>query len=47
MPVLHKPKVTFVFCGMGTTWPGMCRELVRDVPVFAQTIQQVQACDML
>ncbi|XP_060072443.1 uncharacterized protein LOC132552298 [Ylistrum balloti] len=36
-----KPNIVFVFCGVGTTWPGMCRELIRTEEVFRDTIQRV------
>lgn len=35
---------TFVFTGQGAVWPGMGRELLRDFPVFSQTISQLDAC---
>ncbi|KAL8578301.1 hypothetical protein ACOMHN_005692 [Nucella lapillus] len=40
--VYKRPKVTFVFGGMGTCWPGMCRELIDQIPVFLHTIMQVE-----
>ncbi|KAK7088495.1 hypothetical protein V1264_022408 [Littorina saxatilis] len=38
----RKPKITFVFCGMGTSWAGMCKELMQEIPVFREVIMQVE-----
>lgn len=31
----------FVFCGVGTTWQGMCREMMETQPVFRNTISAI------
>lgn len=36
-----KRRVVFVFCGVGTTWQGMCRNLMDTEPVFRQTIYAI------
>lgn len=37
----RKPRVVFVFCGMGTSWPGMCLSLSRDLPVFREKLEEI------
>jgi acyl transferase domain-containing protein/NAD(P)-dependent dehydrogenase (short-subunit alcohol dehydrogenase family)/acyl carrier protein len=34
--------VVFVFSGNGSGWPGMGRELLRDEPVFAETVDTLE-----
>ncbi|XP_025087737.1 uncharacterized protein LOC112560253 [Pomacea canaliculata] len=41
-PVLRRPRVVFVFCGMGTAWPGMCTDLVDHLPVFRDVMLKVE-----
>jgi acyl transferase domain-containing protein/NADPH:quinone reductase-like Zn-dependent oxidoreductase/acyl carrier protein len=40
----EQPRVAFVFSGMGPQWWGMGRDLLRDEPVYADTIHE---CDRL
>ncbi|KAK2859671.1 hypothetical protein Q5P01_004291 [Channa striata] len=35
------PKLVFVFCGNGTTYHGMCRELLKHEPVFRNKIEEI------
>ncbi|XP_025100500.1 highly reducing polyketide synthase cla2-like isoform X1 [Pomacea canaliculata] len=35
--------VVFVFCGMGTTRPGMCLQMMKEFPVFKETMLRVDA----
>ncbi|MCJ1402141.1 hypothetical protein MMC11_005360 [Xylographa trunciseda] len=37
-------KLAFVFTGQGAQWAAMGRELMRDYPVFASTIQDADMC---
>ena len=38
---LNPPNVVFVFCGVGTTWTGMCQELLQSEAVFSETVRKV------
>ncbi|MCJ1437155.1 hypothetical protein MMC27_006540 [Xylographa pallens] len=38
------PRLAFVFTGQGAQWAAMGRELIRDYPVFASTIQDADMC---
>ena len=38
------PKLAFVFTGQGAQWAAMGKELIRDYPVFASTIQDADIC---
>ncbi|XP_045181498.2 phenolphthiocerol/phthiocerol polyketide synthase subunit C-like [Mercenaria mercenaria] len=35
-----KNKIVFVFCGVGTTWRGMCKSLL-DIEIFHNTIREI------
>ncbi|KAK2886654.1 phthioceranic/hydroxyphthioceranic acid synthase-like [Channa argus] len=35
------PKLVFVFCGNGTTYHGMCKELLKHEPVFRNKIKEI------
>ncbi|XP_029003202.1 phenolphthiocerol/phthiocerol polyketide synthase subunit C isoform X2 [Betta splendens] len=35
-------QVVFVFCGNGVAYRGMCKQLLRDVPVFRDTVTEVE-----
>jgi acyl transferase domain-containing protein/NAD(P)-dependent dehydrogenase (short-subunit alcohol dehydrogenase family)/acyl carrier protein len=37
----RRPRLAFVFSGMGPQWWGMGRELLRDEPVFRATIERI------
>ncbi|XP_061180173.1 uncharacterized protein LOC133188686 [Saccostrea echinata] len=34
-------KITFVFCGVGTTWKGMCAEIMMINPVFRKQVIEI------
>ncbi|XP_060082563.1 uncharacterized protein LOC132561875 [Ylistrum balloti] len=34
-------RLVYVFCGVGTAWTNMGMELVRDFPVFAETLKSI------
>ena len=38
-----KHKKIFVYCGVGTTWTGMCREFMQLSSVFRKTIDKIDA----
>ncbi|XP_055894489.1 phenolphthiocerol/phthiocerol polyketide synthase subunit C-like isoform X2 [Biomphalaria glabrata] len=38
------PQIVFVFGGMGTSWTGMCEELLERSPVFQETIKEIDNC---
>ncbi|KAK3100179.1 hypothetical protein FSP39_015820 [Pinctada imbricata] len=38
---LQVPSVTFVFCGVGTAWQGMCAELLGRYAVFRDTVKRI------
>ncbi|OWF54747.1 Erythronolide synthase, modules 3 and 4 [Mizuhopecten yessoensis] len=38
---MKKPNVVFVFCGVGTTWLGMCKDLIRTEMVFRETVKRI------
>ena len=38
-----EPKIGFVFTGQGAQWPGMGRELIESYPVFASTMEKIDA----
>lgn len=42
-PSTVQTNVVFVFCGMGTAWEGMCRQLLQDVPVFRETVKEIES----
>ncbi|XP_045160035.2 uncharacterized protein LOC123525230 isoform X2 [Mercenaria mercenaria] len=37
----QKFRTTFVFCGVGTTWSGMCREMIATQPVFKENLMKI------
>lgn len=37
----QKPKIVFVYCGVGTTWKGMCKELIKQDEIFKNTIKEI------
>ena len=37
----RKTKLVFVFCGVGTTWKGMCREMMDTQTVFRKTVSEI------
>ncbi|KAI5106307.1 putative polyketide synthase 1 isoform X2 [Silurus meridionalis] len=36
------PKVVFVFCGNGVTYRGMCKQLLKEEPVFREKVREVE-----
>ena len=40
---LRKPRVVFVFCGMGTGWRGMGKELMAEWPLFREKVEEVSS----
>ncbi|KAK3099657.1 hypothetical protein FSP39_007582 [Pinctada imbricata] len=38
---LKSPSLTFVFCGVGTAWQGMCTEMLERFHVFAETVRDI------
>ena len=41
-PVPSRQNVVFVFCGMGTAWEGMCRQLLSESQVFKEAVMAVE-----
>lgn len=39
----RRPKIAFIFPGLGPQWRGMAQALLRDEPVFRQTVERVDA----
>ncbi|KAI4871229.1 hypothetical protein NFI96_019757, partial [Prochilodus magdalenae] len=50
MQALHKttvaskqdPRLVFVFCGNGVTYRGMCRQLLKEEPVFRGKVREIE-----
>ncbi|KAL2085726.1 hypothetical protein ACEWY4_019046 [Coilia grayii] len=42
VPSRPDPKLVFVFCGNGVTYRGMCRQLLREEPVFYQKVKEIE-----
>ncbi|MEQ2189022.1 hypothetical protein GOODEAATRI_020873 [Goodea atripinnis] len=38
---LSDPRLVFVFCGNGVTYHGMCKELLKNQPVFREKIKEI------
>ncbi|XP_063062223.1 uncharacterized protein LOC134455103 [Engraulis encrasicolus] len=36
------PRLVFVFCGNGVTYKGMCRQLLKQEPVFREKVQEIE-----
>uniref|UniRef100_A0AAY4A1M8 Carrier domain-containing protein n=1 Tax=Denticeps clupeoides TaxID=299321 RepID=A0AAY4A1M8_9TELE len=36
-------KLVFVFCGNGVTYRGMCRQLMKEEPIFRQKVREVES----
>ena len=41
-PVSSKQNVVFVFCGMGTAWEGMCRQLLSESQLFKVVVMAIE-----
>lgn len=41
-PSKPDPKVVFIFCGNGVTYRGMCRQLLKEEPVFREKVQEIE-----
>lgn len=39
--VSNIPSVVFVFCGMGTSWKGMCQELINKCKPFEDALKEI------
>ncbi|XP_030623448.1 probable polyketide synthase 16 [Chanos chanos] len=37
------PKLVFVFCGNGVTYRGMCRQLLKEEPLFRDKVKEIEA----
>ncbi|CAG2245475.1 Polyketide synthase PksL,Highly reducing polyketide synthase 40,Highly reducing polyketide synthase lcsC,Narbonolide/10-deoxymethynolide synthase PikA1, modules 1 and 2 [Mytilus edulis] len=40
---LRAPNIIAVFCGVGTTWQGMCSQLLKEYTVVKQVVQQIDS----
>ncbi|XP_060064747.1 uncharacterized protein LOC132545096 [Ylistrum balloti] len=36
-----RPNVVFVFCGVGTTWTGMCQEMLKKEEIFKEAVSNI------
>ncbi|KAI4871209.1 hypothetical protein NFI96_003475 [Prochilodus magdalenae] len=43
VPVKPDLKVVFVFCGNGVTYRGMCKQLMKEEPVFREKVREVES----
>ncbi|XP_028425794.1 uncharacterized protein pks1 [Perca flavescens] len=41
-PISSDIQVVFVFCGNGVAYRGMCKQLLREVPVFKDKVREVE-----
>lgn len=41
IPNLLAPRLVFVFCGNGVTYHGMCKQLLKNEPVFREKIKEI------
>ena len=41
MKTPSKTRLIFVFCGVGTTWNGMCSEMMKTQPVFRSKVEEI------
>ncbi|XP_046880190.1 highly reducing polyketide synthase 40-like [Hypomesus transpacificus] len=37
------PRLVFVFCGNGVTYQGMCKQLLREEPVFREKVREIES----
>uniref|UniRef100_A0A674BFN3 Malonyl-CoA:ACP transacylase (MAT) domain-containing protein n=1 Tax=Salmo trutta TaxID=8032 RepID=A0A674BFN3_SALTR len=42
-PSMLNPRLVFVFCGNGVTYQGMCKQLLKQEPVFREKIREIEA----
>lgn len=40
---LRAPSIVAVFCGVGTTWKGMCSQLLKEYTVVNKVVQQIDS----
>ncbi|XP_060068232.1 phenolphthiocerol/phthiocerol polyketide synthase subunit C-like [Ylistrum balloti] len=40
-PGFSKPNIVFLCCGVGTSWNGMCKEMMAKEPVFCSEVERV------
>ncbi|XDV47791.1 hypothetical protein PO909_017347 [Leuciscus waleckii] len=41
-PIKQDLKLVFVFCGNGVTYRGMCKQLLKEEPVFREKVKEVE-----
>ncbi|XP_033751244.1 phthiocerol/phenolphthiocerol synthesis polyketide synthase type I PpsD-like [Pecten maximus] len=42
-PGFSKPNIVFLCCGVGTSWNGMCKEMMGKEPVFRAEVERVDS----
>ncbi|XP_076146872.1 phthioceranic/hydroxyphthioceranic acid synthase-like [Alosa pseudoharengus] len=42
VPSVPNPRLVFVFCGNGVTYRGMCRQLLKEEPIFREKVQEIE-----
>uniref|UniRef100_A0A3P8ZRT2 Carrier domain-containing protein n=1 Tax=Esox lucius TaxID=8010 RepID=A0A3P8ZRT2_ESOLU len=42
IPSFSDPRLIFIFCGNGVTYHGMCKQLLKNEPVFREKIREVE-----
>ncbi|XP_069131978.1 phenolphthiocerol/phthiocerol polyketide synthase subunit C-like [Argopecten irradians] len=42
-PGFSKPNIVFLCCGVGTSWNGMCKEMMAKEPVFRAEVERVDS----
>ncbi|OWF43458.1 fusarin C synthetase-like [Mizuhopecten yessoensis] len=42
-PGFSKPNIVFLCCGVGTSWNGMCKEMMEKEPVFRSEVEKVDS----
>ncbi|XP_033752777.1 polyketide synthase-nonribosomal peptide synthetase hybrid himA-like [Pecten maximus] len=40
-PGFSRPNIVFVFCGVGTTWTGMCQEMMKKEDIFKDAVRNI------
>uniref|UniRef100_A0A4W4F6G8 Carrier domain-containing protein n=1 Tax=Electrophorus electricus TaxID=8005 RepID=A0A4W4F6G8_ELEEL len=39
----QNPRLIFVFCGNGVTYKGMCKQLIKEEPVFREQVREIES----